>query len=320
MSRFLPLWIRRQFAWRVSWRCRRAISLLALVSAAAPAQQGQGPGGTRSPAGQPQLQVIQPIKPGLYLVIGAGANSVVRVTNDGIVVVNTKNLGEANYNALMAQIRTVSDKPVKFAVVGDVHQDKSGNTARFVEAGAQVIAHENEEKGLGTYINAAGTPGPPNVTYRGDYSIRSGNMEVAHVYHFGRASTGGDSITYFRDLKVVVMGDVFQNGMNCDYAQGGSMLAWPKTLDAILALDFDTAIPNRGNPATRADLEAARKRLMTISARAVDLVRKGTPKDQLVARINAVDASLQVNAFLMNNQARLDAFYDEASKAAKKAR
>jgi hypothetical protein len=138
------------------------------------------------------------------------------------------------------------------------------------------------------------------------------------VYHFGAASTGGDSITYFPDLKVVVMGDVFQQGMNCDYAQGGSMLEWPKVLDSVLKLDFDTVIPNRGDPATRADLEAARKRVATIASTAIDLVKKGTPKEQLVGQINAADPSLQVNAFLaINAAARLDAFYDEVSKAAK---
>jgi cyclase len=303
---------------------RSAILSMALVSFTASAllaQQGAPPAGARGGGrggAQDTAQAIVTVKPGLYMVTGAGANSMVRVANEGILVVDTKSLGQATYDALMAQIRTVSDKPVKFVIVGDVHQDKSGNTGLFVAAGAQVIAHENEKKGLETYTNAAGKPAAPNVTYKTDYSIRLDNNEVAHVYHFGAASTGGDSITYFPDLKVVIMGDVFQNGMNCDYAQGGSMIEWPKTLEAILKLDFDTVIPNRGNPATRADLEAAHKRVATIASTAIDLVKKGTPKDQLIAQINAVDSSLQVNSFLaINAAARLDAFYDEVSKAAK---
>ena len=305
-------------------RNRSAILSMAVVSFTASAllaQQGAPPAGGRGGGrggAQDTAQAIFAVKPGLYMVTGAGANSMVRVANEGILVVDTKSLGQATYDALMSQIRTVSDKPVKFVVVGDVHQDKSGNTGLFVAAGAQVIAHENEKKGLETYTNAAGKPGPPNFTYTTDYSIRMDNKEIAHVYHFGAASTGGDSITYFPDLKVVVMGDVFQNGMNCDYAQGGSMIEWPKTLEAILKLDFDTVIPNRGNPATRADLEAAHKRVATIASTAIDLVKKGTPKDQLIAQINAVDSSLQVNSFLaINAAARLDAFYDEVSKAAK---
>jgi hypothetical protein len=113
------------------------------------------------------------------------------------------------------------------------------------------------------------------------------------------------------------MGDVFQNGMNCDYAQGGSILEWSKTLEEVLHLDFEIVIPNRGDPATRADVQAALKRLKAISSAAIDLLKKGTPKEQLVARIDATDPSLQVEKLLLNNPARLNAFYAEVAKAAK---
>jgi len=272
-----------------------------------------GPGGGRGNVAQATV----PIKPGLWMVTGAGANALVRVTNDGIVVVNTKQLGQMYYDAFMEQIKMLSDKPVKYAVVGDVHQDKSGNTALFVAAGVQVVAHVNEKEGLKTYTNAAGTPGPPNVTFDKDYSIKLGTTEVAHVYYFGKASTGGDAITYFPDLKVVSMGDVYQAGINCDYGQGGSILEWSKTLDGVLKLDFDTVIPNTGMPATRADLQATRDRLAKISAATIEQIKKGTPKDQLVAAVNAMDPTFRVDSFLMNNPARLDAYYDEFVKAAK---
>jgi len=285
--------------------------------AGAPGGGGRGGAGGGGRGGGNAAQATVMIKPGLSMVTGGGANTLVRVTDDGIVVVNTKNLGQANYDALMAQIKMLSDKPVKYAVVGDVHQDKSGNTALFVAAGVQVVAHVNEKEGLKTYTNAAGTPGPPNVTFDKDYSIKLGTAEVAHVYYFGRASTGGDAITYFPDLKVVSMGDVYQANINCDYGQGGSILEWSKTLDAVLKLDFDTVIPNTGNPATRADLQATRDRLAKISVVTIEQIKKGTPKEGLIAAVNAVDPTLRVDAFMMNNQARIDAYYDEYVKAAK---
>jgi len=314
--------------------CSLAIltGLLAVMTAASmhaqqapPAGGGGAPGGGRGGAGGAgggrgggnAAQATVPIKPGLSMVTGGGANALVRVTNDGIVVVNTKNLGQANYDAFMAQIKMLSDKPVKYAVVGDVHQDKSGNTALFVAAGVQVVAHVNEKTGLVTYTNAAGTPGPPNVTYDKDYSIKLGTSEVAHVYYFGKASTGGDSITYFPDLKVVSMGDVYQANINCDYGQGGSILEWSKVLDAVLKLDIDTVIPNTGNPVTKVELQTTRDRLAKISAATIEQIKKGTPKDMLIAAVNAMDPTFRVDAFMMNNQARIDAYYDEHLKASK---
>jgi cyclase len=293
---------------------------LAVARAQEP-QAGAGArgGGQRGGGGRGGTPASTMIKPGLFMIsgIGAGATVVVRVMDDGLVIANTGPIGDQSFQQLMDQIRMISDKPIKYAVVGDVHQDKSGGTGAFIRAGVQVIGHVNEKEGLKTYTNPAGTPDPPNVTFDKEYSIRLGNREVARVYYFGRASTNGDAFVYFPDLKVVSMGDVYQQGMNCDYAQGGSMIEWPKTLDAIMKLDIDMVIPNRGNPATKAELQAARDRIAKINTIGIDLVKKGTPKDQLLGQINAADSSLNVNAFLnINPQQRLDAFYTELQKAA----
>src|SRR5262249_4428896 len=129
------------------------------------------------------------VKPGLFMIsgIGGAASVLVRVTDDGLVVANTGALGDQNIQQLIDQIKMISDKLMKVAVVGDVHQDKSGGTGAFIKAGAQVIGHVNEKEGLKTYTNAAGTPDVPNVTFDKDYSIKLGNKEVAHVYYFGKA-------------------------------------------------------------------------------------------------------------------------------------
>src|SRR5215468_4743624 len=150
---------------------------------------GRGGRGGRGGGGTPTTTMI---KPGLFMIsgIGGSASVLVRVTDDGLVLANTGVLGDENIQQLRDMIKMISDKPVKYAVVGDVHQDKSGGAGAFVKAGAQVIGHVNEKEGLKTYTNAAGTPEPPNVTYDKDYSIKLNNKEVAHVYYFeiGRAS------------------------------------------------------------------------------------------------------------------------------------
>ncbi|HEY2381341.1 MAG TPA: MBL fold metallo-hydrolase [Terriglobia bacterium] len=305
------------------------LGLMCVVSAAMARQQapagadgarGGGRGQRGGGGGRGGTPTTTMIKPGLFMIsgIGGSASVIVRVTDDGLVLANTGVLGDQNYETLMNMIKMISDKPIKYAVIGDVHQDKSGGAGPMIKAGVQVIGHVNEKEGLKTYTNAAGTPEPPNVTFDKDYSIKLNNKEVAHVYYFGKASTNGDAFVYFPDLKVVTMGDVFQQGMNCDYAQGGSLVEWPKTLDAVMKLDIDTVIPNRGNPATKADLQAARDRVAKIDSVAIDLVKKGTPKEQLLAQINAADSTLNVNGFLNINAAmRLDAFYEELQKAAK---
>jgi cyclase len=305
------------------WTLVALIAFAATIVAQAPqGQPGQG-GGQRGPGGGGGrgagggALAIKMVKPGLYMVTGAGGNSVVRVTNDGIVVVDTKNPGEANYNALMDQIKTVSTQPVKYVVVTHVHADHSGNIESFLKSGAQVVVHENLIKNIDTYTGQK--PAKPNVTYAKDYSIKLGNAEVAHVYHFDSGHTSGDSVVYFPDVGVVAMGDELSiPNVNCDYPQGGSIPGWAKSIDGVLKLNFDTAIPGHGNdPATKADLQALKAKMDSVTKNAIDLVKKGTPKDQLIAQIQAADANATAGAMLQNNATRIDLFYDEISKLAK---
>ena len=288
-------------------------------------QRGEGPG--RGAAPPPAPMAIKQIKPGLYMVTGFGGNSTVRVTDQGVILVDTKNLGDQPYNDLVAQIKTVTNQPVKYVVVTHVHQDHSGNIGRFVKAGATVITHAGLKQNLETggadgkgYTSAAGKPDPPNETYNGKEKKISLGKGKAEIYHFGKAHTGGDSEVYFPDLKVIALGDEFvAQPPNADYPMGGSVLEWPKVLAEALKLDFDTAIPGHGNdPLTRADVQAFQKKFDMIAKKAVELRKKGVAKEQIRAQIQTElpDMAPWMMTGLVNDM-RLDAFYNELSAAAK---
>ncbi len=285
---------------------------IALTLALAPivvtdAQQAPAQGGGRG-GGQP-VQPIQMVKPGLYVVPGAGSNSIVRVTNEGVILVDTKLPGEANYNGLMEQIKSVTTQPVKVVIVTHHHADHTGNNDRFIAAGAQVIGHEQLAKNLDTYqFNPL--PAKPTATYSADRTVRLGGVEV-RVLHLGRAHTGGDSVVYFPDVKVVATSDavtVGAQGPLVDYAGGGSALEWTPVLDAMLKLDFDTAIPGAGPVLTKADVQGYRTKFSTVIGRATDLVRKGVPKDQLLMQLKTDDIGWAPRV------PQIDPFYDELSK------
>jgi glyoxylase-like metal-dependent hydrolase (beta-lactamase superfamily II) len=262
--------------------------------------------------------MIKQVKPGFYMVTGAGGNTSVRVTAEGLILVDTKNLGDAFYTALMDQIKTVSNQPVKYVFITHHHQDHSGNIGKFVEAGAQVIAHENLKTNLVTYAPAQGKPANPNVTYAKDRVVKLGGVS-AEAHHFGRGHTNGDTFVYFPDLRIVSAGDMFvATAPNADFPFGGSVVEWSKSLDSLLKLDFDTVIPGHGNdPLTKADVQAFKQKIDTIISRGVDLVKKGTPKDQLLAQIKTDDIGWNINTQQWTQPARLDPFFDELSKAAR---
>lgn len=253
---------------------------------------GQEPGGRggRGGKGGPQPQATQIVKPGLYMITGAGANSEVRVTDEGLIVVDGKLPSEQNYNALMDQIKMISPQPIKYLIVTHHHADHTGNNKLFLAAGVEIVANENLNKNLTKYEQTP-KPADATITYDKERTIRLGGVEV-QAYHFGRAHTSGDTVVYYPDLKVVVVSDIVTTGTTgplADYAGGGSFLEWPQTMDAILKLDFDTCIPGNGNPLTKADVQAYKTKVETFVSRAKEAIRQGVSKDQLMMNVKTDD-------------------------------
>ena len=65
----------------------------------------------------------------------------------------------------------------------------------------------------------------------------------------------------------------------------GHMLARIDTLDSMLDLDFDTAIPGHGDVMTRSDVEAFRDQFVLVRERMQELIASGMEKDEAATRI-----------------------------------
>jgi len=84
---------------------------------------------------------------------------------------------------------------------------------------------------------------------------------------------------------------------------------WSKALEGVLKLDFDTAIQGRGEPKTRAEVEAYKKRVDTVIQRANDAIKAGATKETLAMQVKTDDlAPFNFNAAFYGN------LYDELKK------
>lgn len=276
-----------------------------IVSAQAPA----GAGGKGKAA--PPPTIVQ-IKPGLYEIEGLGGNTSVRVSNDGVFVADTKNMGEENYQQLLTLIKSVTPQPIKGAAVTHVHQDHSGNTASFIRDGVPVWAHEGEKVLTATYVTNGNKVAAPDKTFAKDQTITMGNAKI-ELHNYGPTHTSGDTIVYFPDLRVVHAGDmIVNNAPNCDFVNGGSVVNWSKAVDEVLKLDFDTLIPGHGAVMTKAQVAEYNQKWKTFTERALAEVRKGTAKEALVAAIKVDDLAPFATATYAQ---RLDGFWADLQKA-----
>jgi glyoxylase-like metal-dependent hydrolase (beta-lactamase superfamily II) len=247
---------------------------------------------------------IEKVRDNLHMISGEGGNVAVYVTDEGVVLVD--DMFDRNHADILAQMRSITDKPLRYVLNTHQHDDHAGGDLKMLPI-AEVIAHQNVRRNLEHikqpyYEDTPGTPiGLPRVTFSDELTVHLGGREVRALY-FGRGHTSGDAIVYFPELRVIHTGDLFLGGrfggrnvagkprgvnIYVDYAQGGSFADWSRTLERTLALDFDTVIPGHGPVSTKADLVTFKADLETMRARLAGLIQQGTRKDELVTIIEA---------------------------------
>ncbi len=250
----------------------------------------------------------QLVKTGLYVFSGGGSNSVLRLSGGGLILVDGKLPG--NYDALIARVNKIVKQPVRALILTDCNESRTGTNAQFLEAGTRIIAQEDAKQNPTGCGPSAGNIAAPTITYANDYALRMGGVEV-QLIHFGNARTSADTIVYFPNLKVVAVGDLFAATPNPDFAAGGSLVGWGAALAQVLRLDFDVVVPGTGPVVTRADLEAFKAKIDTLVSRASSLVKKGVPKDQLMAQLKTDDLGWH---FSFSGE-QLNDFYSELSRS-----
>jgi cyclase len=241
------------------------------------------------------------VKGDLYMVSGEGGNVALYSTSEGVVLVD--DMFDRNHADILAQVKMVTDKPLKYVINTHQHDDHAGGDLKMLPI-AEVIAHRNVYANLKDlkrpyYEDTPGTPiGLPRITFTDQLDVHLGGKDV-QAYYFGRGHTSGDAVIYFPELKTIHTGDLFlairAGGRGdaarvrppgvpvyVDYVQGGSFLEWSKTLDGILKLDFDTVIPGHGPVSTKADLVKFKSDLETMRGRLAGLIKQGSTKPQIV--------------------------------------
>ena len=247
---------------------------------------------------------IEQVKEGLYAIIGSGGNVGVRVTPEGVILIDDK--FPRNFAEIQELVRGVSDQPVRYVLNTHHHGDHSGGNVEYIEI-SEVIAHQNARDNMVRGNQDA----PPRVVFTTETAVYLGGVEV-RAFYMGRGHTNGDAVIYFPDLRTVHGGDLLHRiAPFIDYGNGGSSKGWVSTMNNILALDFDTAIPGHGVIMDRSDVVNFRNQMEAVRARMADLIRSGTPKSQAADRIKTADLSWTMAENGLFMQRSIPGLYDE---------
>ena len=181
-------------------------------------------------AAQPLELEIQEIADNLYVLTGptSGGNTAIFVTNDGVVLVDSKLPGLGPN--ILEYITFLTDNPVTTLINTHSHLGHVGGNAEF-SASVDIIAHAATADNMRVANLFPDSPGLPTTTFSDQMAIGTGDDMVA-LYHFGPGHTAGDTWVVFPAVRAAHSGDIFPGRRLpfIDVDAGGSGLAIADTL------------------------------------------------------------------------------------------
>ncbi len=167
--------------------------------------------------------------------------NMVLVTSDGVIVTDPINRVAAQH--MMAEIKRITDKPVKLVIYSHNHWDHIAGARIFKDSGAKIIQHELAAKNTGIGPDVV----PADETFSGDkHVIKLGDQTVELIYV--GPSHGSGSIVMrvpkeriLHTIDVVTPGRVVFRGMPDFFPRH-----WIVALKKMEQLDFDRIIPGHG--------------------------------------------------------------------------
>jgi len=244
--------------------------------------------------------VLKQVGPGVYAAIDgpehkAGSNAGFVIGDDGVLVVDAFFTQDAA-KALVAEIRRLTPKPIRYVVNTHYHADHTGGDQALRDAGAIIIAHRNVRGWVRTNnitlfgdritpelkARIEALPLPDLVTDK-DLTVWLGSRRVVVSTVLGH--TGGDLTISVPDSKVLFAGDMLWRRIAPNLIDG-SVKEWTATDAAFMRIP-DAAltryVPGHGDVADVKDVAEFRTYLLDLK-RLVGEGRKAGLKDDALAR------------------------------------
>jgi glyoxylase-like metal-dependent hydrolase (beta-lactamase superfamily II) len=202
------------------------------------------------------------IGPGLFAYTAQGdPNSGIIVGDDGCMVIDAQ-ATPAMAEDVIARVRQVTDKPIKYVVLSHYHAVRvlgaSAYGAQGIIASDATLAliHERGEQDKASEIGrfprlfrGEDTIPPgltwPTLAFDGEMSVFLGRREVK-LMQLGPGHTAGDIVAWVPDADVMFSGDLVEYHSAC-YCGDAHLRAWPGTLDAIRGFAPKALVPGRGD-------------------------------------------------------------------------
>ena len=207
---------------------------------------------------------VQKLRPNLFLVTGANANTVVFVRSTDVVVVDTKGPKAGWGRAVADEVKRLTQLPVTTIINTTASGDHVGGNPDFAGSKIDIIAQEYAAADMRKMTLMFTKPtggGLPTRTFKDRLTLGSGPDRL-ELYYFGPAHFRGDIFVVIPALRVLLTGDAFGGKFlpALGRANGGDGVEYPHTLTKALPLtrNIDMIITGHSGVAKPQDLEVYR--------------------------------------------------------------
>ena len=247
---------------------------------------------------KPREIVLRQVAPDLYFLFDyASSNASFLVTEEGVLVVDTRQHARDGED-LLARIRKVTDKPVKWVVNTHFHADHYLGNPALKAAGATIVAHRDtaalmekmhkkELSRRGKFFASRGYDPKdtrlvmPDVTFDQSMTIRLGGREIQLLY-LGAGQNPGDAFVVFPHARTVHTPGAFARRSWANTVFTPSVEEWIGVLRKVGAMDVDTILPGHGDVASRKDLQEFERFLAGQYSAVKAAVEKGMTAEETV--------------------------------------
>ena len=239
-----------------------------------------------------QIKVTQ-VAGHVYMLEGEGGNIGVSAGDDGVFLIDDQYAPLTP--KIVAAVKTISDKPIRFLINTHWHGDHTGGNENLGKAGVIIVAHDNVYKRLAAggviellkqSYQPASKAALPVLTFSDTATLHLNDDDVT-AHHLPPAHTDGDSYIRFRKANVIHTGDVFAAYRYpfIDTESGGSVKGVIRAIDLLLPLvnDDTKLIPGHGPLSTKKDVLADRKMIASVAERVEKMVKAGRTRDEVIA-------------------------------------
>ena len=250
-----------------------SLALAVVLLAGLPATAQQGPSANAAPPPQPLFEITK-VTDNVYSFRYFIHRAMVVITSVGVVVTDPISTTAAEH--MMAEIRKITDKPVKYVIYSHNHWDHISGARIFKDQGATIIQHELAAQHTRPRADVV----PADQTFNGDQHIVTLGDQTIELNYVGSSHGHGMLVMRLPKQRLLAVVDIVT-------PQRIGFRGFPETspqdsikaLRKVEAMEFDRIVPGHGPAsASRTEVTAIREYLEDLTKAVVDATGKtGNP-------------------------------------------